>query len=99
MSNQRTNKFCSSCGAELKAENAVICVTCGAGQQKQATPWSSGTKATLYILAIFFPIIGLIAGIVGLFNENNRGTGLALIVLSGFCWVLWTAVFLGAAFI
>ena len=84
-------KYCPECGVELPTENAVICVKCGAAIKKEdslVSSWSNGTKIVLYLLAVFIPIIGLIAGITGLNNENNKQTGLIVIGLSLFSWFI-----------
>lgn len=84
-------KFCSSCGSEVNPK-ASICVNCGV---KQVVGWSQGTKTFLFLMALFMPIVGGIAGIVGLFNDANRSYSIGLLFISFFAWLAWTFVFMG----
>ena len=90
------SNFCSSCGQGIKSNNAVVCTNCGSAVGTLTKGWESGTKGLLYLGAVLMPIVGLIGGFIGLFNDKNRGTGLALIVLSFFMWVVWAGVFMAA---
>jgi hypothetical protein len=92
------SKFCTDCGEQLKSENAVICVACGAGQTKPVQgAWSKGQKQTFFVIGALLPLIGFIIGFVGLFTDANRGEGLKLIVASIVFWILWTMIFLSLA--
>lgn len=91
------SKFCSDCGKQLKNEKAIACVECGAAisQSVPGKKWSNNTKLGLYALSFLMPLFGGIAGIIGLFNENNRSTGAGLLIVSFFSWVFWTVIFMG----
>jgi uncharacterized membrane protein YvbJ len=89
------SKFCSDCGEQLKSENAVVCVSCGAGQGTVQTKsaWSNSQKQTFFVITALLPFIGFIIGLVGLFNDNNRSEGIKLILASFLFWFLWTVIF------
>jgi hypothetical protein len=50
------------------------------------------TKITDFALAIAFPLVGIIVGIVLLFKEHTSTRGIVLIALSVAAWVLWCVV-------
>lgn len=75
--------FCRGCGKELH-ESATTCPHCGALQQSANTvgvekkPWGTG-RMIVYSIFSLFPLIGLIAGIVGVSQQHTRKQGMILL--------------------
>jgi hypothetical protein len=91
--------FCRECGTQQKSNNAIICLNCGSAIQGTSLvnaniPWSGSKLMTYLFLAFLLPIVGLIVGTYGIFNESNRGKGLIIILFSIFSWAFWTAILL-----
>ena len=88
--------YCQHCGKEIP-DDAVVCIGCGRAvkplpQQVAAKKWSGGMLALLIILTIFIPLVGIIAGIVGLTKEEKRGQGGLLLGLGIFMVFFWILV-------
>lgn len=91
--------YCPHCGKEI-ADDAVVCVGCGREIKAIGKPadkkWSGGILALLIILTIFIPLVGIIAGIVGLTKEAKRSQGGILLGLGILMLIIWLAVQMGA---
>lgn len=66
---------------------------------EQKKYYSTGCGITGISLGIFFPLVGLVLGIVGLsIKKKRQGTDIALnvisICLSVFWWIVWIALFM-----
>lgn len=80
--------FCRGCGKEIH-ESATTCPHCGAPQVAQAAvtqnagkPWSTGRMVMYGLASFFLPLIGVIAGIIGMLKEATRKQGVVLLVLA-----------------
>ena len=69
---------CPDCGHQV-SRKANQCPNCG---RKVSQNWSTSTMIGLGILSLAIPIVGIIIGIVGVFQDGKRGQGAALILLS-----------------
>jgi hypothetical protein len=49
--------------------------------EKVSTPWSGGAMAGLVIGTVIIPLVGIIAGIVGMNKPAKKDQGLILLVL------------------
>lgn len=94
-------KYCTHCGREILDE-AVICPGCGCAVESttKMPQESSNTANSAILLAILFPIIGLVLGIVGTCNYKTpkyKTRCIIAIPLSIFAWIVWIGVlaFLG----
>jgi hypothetical protein len=88
--------FCSHCGKEIP-NDAVICVGCGRAVkpiQIIGNKWSGGMMAFLIIATILIPLVGIIAGIIGLTQDAKRGQGGLLLAVGIIMFVFWFAVIL-----
>jgi hypothetical protein len=65
---------------------------------KEAQPLDQPGKATWvgYLMAILFPVVGVIGAIIQ-FARGNVGPGMALLVLSALSFVVWFAVLASVA--
>ncbi len=52
-------KFCQHCGSETN-DNAIVCVKCGCSIQTSTPTVDESISVGLVVLAILFPIFGLI---------------------------------------
>ena len=94
--------FCPKCGSQVSNTNE-FCPNCGNRIQYLQRPGyrqqeSNGLAIAGFILAFFFPLVGLILSIIGYSKAkemNNSGKGLALagIILSsifmGLVLIIW----------
>jgi hypothetical protein len=58
---------------------------------------SFGERATVYVpfvLAVLFPPVGLLLGLVGMQRDDERDTGVRLIVVSVLAAVVWALLLL-----
>lgn len=77
--------FCRGCGKEIH-NTAPLCPHCGAPQQAQNThvvdpekkPWGKGAMIIYSIFSIV-PLIGIIAGIIGVSQPHTRKQGQILL--------------------
>jgi hypothetical protein len=53
-----------------------------------APRWGTGTMIALAVATLVIPLVGLVAGIVGLTQRGKRGQGFALIVWAVICGVI-----------
>lgn len=95
--------FCRGCGKEIH-ESATTCPHCGAPQGAQSAvtqntgqPWSTGRMVTYGFFSFFLPLIGFIAGIVGLLKEPTRKQGAILLALALGGVVMYTSIFKGGS--
>ncbi len=108
-------KYCKNCGTQLD-DSAYVCPTCGMRADPVSAPAPTSITNTFaivgFILAFFFPLLGLIFSIIGLnkVKECNSGRGLAIagIVISAVIWfieflvvflLIWGGLFLSAGFL
>lgn len=80
--------FCRGCGKEIH-ESAATCPHCGAPQVAQAVvakdagkAWNTGRMVFYSLASFFLPLIGVIAGIMGMLKEATRKQGIVLLVLA-----------------
>lgn len=80
--------FCRGCGKEIH-ESATTCPQCGAQQEKQSEaaqvagkPWGTVRMMIYGAFSFFAPLIGLIAGIIGLTKAHTRKQGWILLGLA-----------------
>lgn len=97
-------KYCSKCGAELMDE-AVICPKCGCavGENRPAntTTTASSTNGFAiagFVLAFFFPLLGIIFGAMGISKANKmggsgKGLAIAAVIISSIATVISFIVF------
>lgn len=52
-------KYCPNCGKEL-ADEAVVCVNCGAAQAAAPMAVNDAPSTGFAVLSFFFPLVGLI---------------------------------------
>ena len=84
--------FCSHCGKEID-DAAVVCVGCGCAVEPANEKWSTGAMVALVIGTLIIPLVGLIAGIIGLTKNGKKKTqggillGLAIIMMIG-TWIM-----------
>lgn len=84
--------FCPHCAKEIP-DDAVICVGCGRAVQplrqsisqptSQSMPqqgWSDNVVTFLLFGSALLPIVGIVAGIVGLFKAETRRQGISILV-------------------
>jgi hypothetical protein len=75
--------FCSKCGKENE-NYASTCSACGcplrATEPVTGKPWPDGIINLLLFLSGILPIIGIIAGLVGIFRPSVRPQGVALLM-------------------
>lgn len=95
--------FCQSCGASIN-QGTVFCGQCGRAQTAipvgspvyqvapASTGWSGGVMTLLVIGSLLLPIVGLVAGVVGLTKPDTRGQGAALLAFSIIGWIIGFAV-------
>lgn len=92
-------KYCSKCGAEI-AEEAVVCVKCGAEQNVLNNPEDKG-GCGWGCLGFFVPVVGLILYIMWREShpKNAKASGIGAIwaVVAGALFYIAYAVFLGMA--
>lgn len=87
--------FCRGCGKEIH-ESATVCPHCGAPQvsttskASEGKPWSTGRMALYGISSFLLPLIGVIAGIVGLIKPATRKQG-GILLLLALCGVVMYA--------
>jgi uncharacterized paraquat-inducible protein A len=86
----RTFMYCPSCGKEI-ANQASVCPSCGRQIPKldQQTAiadttrrWSSSKITFLLFSTAIIPLVGIVAGIVGLFNAPTRKIGRFFLFIS-----------------
>lgn len=88
--------FCRGCGKEIH-ESAKSCPHCGAPQtsaQSIVLPWSTGRMVFYGIVGFFLPLIGVVAGVVGLLKEPRRKQGAILLALA-ICGTIFLSVATG----
>lgn len=86
--------YCKSCGAEINNE-AIMCVKCGVptgAAAKEGKDLTQGEKVGGWLGAFFFPIIGIIVGIVAL-TRGKVGQGIGMIAVSIFMCFFWAGFF------
>ena len=84
--------FCKDCGKQVNV-NASVCLSCGSAVVKG---WSDNTFHALMIGTILIPLIGLIAGVVGLLTGNtNRG---CILLVTGLCSWFVSMIIIGMLF-
>jgi Uncharacterised protein family UPF0547 len=80
--------FCPHCAKEIP-DDAVVCVGCGravqplqppAAQTVLQTGWSDNLITFLLFGSALLPIIGIVAGIIGLFKSETRKQGVSILV-------------------
>lgn len=76
--------FCKECGKEV-LETAVVCVGCGSSLGKSVktgdfAKWSGGKLFAIAFATILMPIVGIIAGIMGLCTVENRTAGACVLI-------------------
>ncbi|MDH2918647.1 MAG: hypothetical protein PXX73_05585 [Sideroxydans sp.] len=87
--------FCRGCGKEIH-ESATACPHCGApqvstiGKENEGKPWSTGRMMLYGIFSFLLPLIGVIAGIVGLIKPATRKQG-GILLLLALCGVVMYA--------
>lgn len=89
-------KYCSHCGKEIMDE-ALICIYCGCAVDNKGTDIDIPSTG-LNILALFFPIIGLIMFLVFHDKTPNKANKIGKFALIGFCIGIlgWLMLFLGS---
>lgn len=85
--------FCSSCGKNILKE-AIACPNCGCGNNSYEQSWKKESMIGLYVLSVFLPIGGLVAGVIGVSTRQNRLNGIRLLILSTICWLFSTIIIL-----
>lgn len=88
MNRNEESMFCKYCGKEIPCD-AYICTGCGR-KTENCDKWDN--YGCLVTLAIFIPIVGVIAGIVGL-AKGKAGSGF-LLGISIVFWVFFTLILL-----
>jgi hypothetical protein len=93
--------YCRFCGKEVK-EKSIVCSGCGRPVDDPSnltkTPimgWTWGLLFALIFVSVFFPPIGLIFGIKGLFSEATKVKASVLLTVAVFTTLLWAALILG----
>ncbi len=90
MTEETSNKFCSSCGAQIGI-GAAMCSKCGAGQR----PDIGRVSNWWYLCPIFFTIIGgLIAWVAN--KEIDPRKARKLLIIGLIMPVFWAIVYFGA---
>jgi len=97
---------CPECAAQI-SDKATSCPKCGCPVTITAatpsTPAADTTKPAKqsidlvqggYVLAVLFPAIGTIIGIVLLCKAGKRGHGGGVLALSIAMWIAWTVLLL-----
>lgn len=90
--------FCRGCGKEIH-ESATTCPQCGAQQEKQSEaaqvagkPWGTVRMMIYGAFSFFAPLIGLIAGIIGLTKAHTRKQGWILLGLAVAGMVMYASI-------
>jgi len=77
--------ICPNCGREI-ADMAVVCPNCGTPVSPQNQPninmGEEKANVGLIILTVFFPIVGIILGIVEM-NKGNKKAGKTYLITAG----------------
>lgn len=97
-------KYCTKCGAELMDE-AVVCPKCGCavGENRPANTTNAsstnGFAIAGFVLAFFFPLLGIIFGAMGISKANKmggsgKGLAIAAVIISSIATVISFIVFI-----
>jgi hypothetical protein len=84
---RQPSRFCFACGVGID-QRAEICPKCGVRQPFDGTTpspvsgWGAGEFALLIVLTILIPLIGIIAGFVGLGSKGKEGQGVVLLIVA-----------------
>lgn len=89
---EMSKKFCSHCGSEIFSQ-AVVCPNCGCAVE---TGEPDVPNTGLNILALLFPIVGLILYLVYHDKTPNKANKIGQFALIGFCIGLFSTVILFA---
>lgn len=77
--------ICPNCGREI-ADMAVVCPNCGTPVSPQNQPninmGEEKANVGFIILTIFFPIVGIILGIIEI-NKGNKSAGKTYLITAG----------------
>jgi len=90
--------FCAACGEKV-FETAIVCPKCGSpvnNKQKQGGEVSSGLLVGGYLGALFFPLVGIIIGIL-VATKGKVGHGIGQIVLSIFMSIIFLSMMIAAS--
>lgn len=84
--NDQSGAFCGRCGRSLVAMNAPSYSS--APVAPMASGWNGFVMTFAIILALLIPIIGLVAGVIGLTRAETRGQGGIIMAVAALGFVL-----------
>jgi predicted nucleic acid-binding Zn ribbon protein len=86
-------QYCPSCGKTI-SDNAMMCPFCGFAKRKSESKDNTTSLVVWgWIGALFFPILGVILGIV-LMTKQRVGHGVSILIVSIIGWLITWAMFL-----
>lgn len=86
-------KKCKHCGEFFDGRRNVSVGSYSNAVGQARKPWSSGVMVVFILLTICLPIIGVLIGLCGLTQKQNKSNGLELLVVSIICFVVYFFVY------
>lgn len=93
--------FCRFCGKEL-GEKSIVCTGCGrpvdepySGLETSPAGWTVGLLLALIFASVFFPPVGLVAGLRAYFVPATKVKATVLLTVAVIMSLMWAALILG----